>query len=114
MAVAYKDSVIAQYEIVAIDNVIGLADWRHLDLDCRSVIELSDLAPFTVFVDLDLFWILLTCSTERARRDPQNLELRWVVLVEEGDRDAHRSVVVSGDRIGERHFDRGKVIVPVV
>jgi hypothetical protein len=43
-----------------------------------------------------------------------NLKLFGVVLVEEGDRNAHDAVVVAGDRVGERYFDRIVVVVPVV
>ena len=47
-------------------------------------------------------------------RDPLNLELVGVVLVEEGDRNAHSVVEVAGNCIGERHLDRVVIVVPVV
>ncbi len=47
-------------------------------------------------------------------RDSHNLELVGVVLVEEGDGDAHDAVVVAGNRVGEGHLDGVVVVVPVV
>ena len=46
--------------------------------------------------------------------DPQNLKLLGVVLVEEGDGDAHNAVVVAGDFLVGAHLDRVVVVVSVV
>ena len=56
----------------------------------------------------------MDCPGHWMSEGSDNLELVGVVLVEEGDGDAHDAVVVAGDRVGERHFDRIVVVVPVV
>ena len=48
------------------------------------------------------------------RQGSDNLELVGVVLVKEGDGDAHDAVVIAGDRVGEGDFDGVVVVVPVV
>ena len=82
--------------------------------DRRPIVELRHVDSLSVFADLYLRRIILDAAADPGLRDPQNLELVRVVLVEKGDGDAHHAVVVAGDRVGERHFDRVVVVVPVV
>src|SRR5262249_11526562 len=43
-----------------------------------------------------------------------NFKLVGIVFVQKRDRDAHDSVVVTGDRVAKWHFDGVEVIKPIV
>src|SRR5262249_37628213 len=98
-------------EVLAIDDVVSLADWGAIHLDNRTIVQLRDGRHGATRAYLYLLGVGLGRAAEPRLGRADDLELLRVELVEKRDRHTHDPLPVLGDVDGPRHLDGVVVVV---